>query len=463
MPRTRFTAALLLGSVLLTTGLGCGGGGGTSGSLEDVDLEFWSVFDNDNAYKEIISSYTTLHPNVNITYKKLRSDEYEDELIRALAEGEGPDIFSVHNDSVEEYKDLMLPMPASTTITYAEIQGTIRKETVVVTREQPTMSQKTLKSSFVDAVASDVIRDYQPDPKVEAEERVFGLPVSVDTLALFYNKDLLNAAGIAAAPITWDELQDDVIALTQTDTAGNITQSGAALGTSDNVERAPDVVAALMMQNGTNMTDTRGRVAFHTIPDDTPDNVFPGLDAVEFYTDFANPTKEVYTWNSDFPDSSEAFADGQTAFFFGYSYHVPLLRTAAPKLNFSVAKLPQIAGGREVNYANYWVNSVSKDTAHVDWAWDFVQYMADAKNVPTYLDETDKPPALRALINDALDDENVGSFTEQLLTARSWYHGNDVAATEEAMEELIDAILAGPEDPENTIEQAARIIAQTYE
>lgn len=462
MSFSRIISAFVLGSVLITTGIGCGSSESAS-SLEDVTLKFWSVFDNESAYRDIISSYTTLHPNVKVEYKKLRADEYSDELVRALAEGEGPDVFAVHNDTVEEYKNLMVPMPTSTKITYLETQGTLRKATVVVERETPTMSQKTLKSSFVDAVAEDVIRDYQPDPKVEATERVFGLPMSVDTLGLFSNKDLLNAAGIAAVPTTWEELQDDVIKLTQTDSAGNITQSGAAIGTSDNVERAPDILAALMMQNGTNMTDERGRVAFHTIPDGTPDNVFPGLDAVNFYTDFANPTKEVYTWNNDFADSFEAFANGETAFFFGYSYHVPLFRTASPKLNFATSKLPQISGGREVNYANYWVNSVSKDTENVDWAWDFVAFMADADNVTPYLDETKKPPALRSLINGTLADEDVGTFAEQLLTAKSWYHGNDVAAMEQAMNDFIDAVLAGPEDIESTIEQAARVVAQTYE
>lgn len=462
MLHPRIPVSLLLGSVLILAGIGCGGGD-ASGSLEDVELTFWSVFDNDNAYKEIIGAYETLHPNVSVNYKKLRFDEYDEGLIRAFAEGEGPDIFSVHNDAIEGYKDLMLPMPASTTVTFLETQGAIRKETVVVERETPTMSQKALKSNFVDAVAGDVIRDYQPDPEVAAEERVFGLPLSVDTLGLFANKDLLNAAGIAAPPTTWEEFQEDVITLTQTNTAGEITQSGAAIGTSDNIERVTDILAVLMMQNGTNMTDERGRVAFHTIPDGTPDDVFPGLDAVGFYTAFANPTKEVYAWNSEFPNSFEAFAAGQTAFFFGYSYHVPLLRTAAPKLNFSIAKLPQISGGREVNYANYWVNSVSKDTENESWAWDFVQYMASKDNVQPYLDETGKPPALRSLINDALDDEDTGTFAEQLLTAESWYHGSDVTAMEEAMKDLIDTMLAGTDDPEGVIERAARVVAQTYE
>lgn len=463
MPRTRLTATLLLGAVLLSTGIGCGGGGDASGSLEDVELTFWSVFDNDDAYKEIIRAYETLHPNVAINYKKLRSDEYANELIRALAEGEGPDIFSLHNDTVEEYKELLLPMPDATTVTFLETQGAIRKETVVVKRTTPTLSQKSLKSMFLDVVAEDVIRDYQPDPKVEASQEVFALPVSIDTLALFSNKELLNAAGIAAPAETWEDFQEQVTALTKTDSAGNLTQSGAALGTSSNVERVTDILTVLMMQNGTDMTDERGRVAFHTIPDDTPDGVFPGLDAVSFYTDFANPTKEVYTWNSDFPSSFEAFASGQTAYFFGYSYHIPLLRTASPKLNFAISKLPQIEGGREVNYANYWVNAVSKDTEYEDWAWDFVQFMADEDNVRSYLAETRKPPALRALINNALDDEDVGTFAEQLLTSESWYHGNDVAAMEDAMKDLIDTILAGTDDPEGAIERTARVIAQTYE
>ncbi len=455
----RFTALALLGTLLITSG--CGAAADKS-SLEDVTLSYWRVFDNDDAFRDVIKSYTALHPNVKINYKKLRGDEYEDELVRALAEGEGPDIFAVHNDEVEQFKNLLMPMPASTTVSFLQTQGAIRKQTVIVNKETPGMSQKTLKNDFVDVVAEDVVRDYQPDPSVDAEQRIFGLPLSVDTLAMFVNKDLFNAAGIATSPTTWQDFQADIIKLTDINSKGDIAQSGAAIGTSDNVERVTDILSVLMMQNGTNMTDSRGRVAFHTIPDGTPDNIFPGLDAVNFFTDFANPTKEVYTWNDSFPNSLQAFANGQTAIFFGYSYDIPLLRTMSPKLNFGISKLPQIDGGREVNIANYWVEGVSKDTEFADWAWDFLQYQAKEENVQTYLDKAGKPPALRGLINNTLDNEDTGIFAEQLLTARTWYHGNDVAAMENAMMSLIDTILGGAEDPANDIETTARIVAQTY-
>ena len=36
------------------------------------------------------------------------------------------------------------------------------------------------------------------------------LPLSIDTLAMIYNKDLFNTAGIATVPATWEGLQADL-------------------------------------------------------------------------------------------------------------------------------------------------------------------------------------------------------------------------------------------------------------
>ena len=218
-----------------------------------------------------------------------------------------------------------------------------------------------------------------------------------------------------------------------------------------------------MMQNGASMTDERGRVTFHEVGRDVPDDVYPSYDAVAFYTDFANPTKEVYTWNDSFSSSYEAFANGETAFFIGYSYHIPLIRTAAPKLNFAVAQIPQIEGGREVNFANYWVESVSGQTAFSDWAWDFILFAADKENVPSYLSAAQKPTALRSLISSQLEDTWLGPFAAQVLTAESWYPGYDADAADEAMRDLIDEVLAGVEDPQDPMVNAAARVKQTYE
>lgn len=450
-------------SLLVTTGQGCLGGGEDPSEIEKIRLSYWRVFDGEDTFDQIIDSYRLLHPNVTIDYRKLRFDEYEEELIRAFAEGKGPDIFSMHNTWMHEYQDLMDPLPTSVTVTQLEEHGTVRKEVVAVTKEKQTISQTKLKKNYVDAVAEDVILSYQPDPSVSAQDRIYGLPLSMDSLALFYNIDLLNAAGIATPPITWTQFQEQVGQLTTVNTEGDILQSGAALGTSENVERAADILSLLMLQNGTTMTDERGRIAFNATIGGSTDGVTPGLDAINFYTDFANPTKVVYSWNEDQPNSFEAFANGEAAFFLGYSYHIPLLRTAAPKLNFSVSKVPQISNSKEVNFANFWVESVSAQSEYRDWAWDFIEHAASEEQVSSYLSAAEKPTALRNLISTQLDDEDLGPFAEQILTAQSWYKGVDIDATEEAFKELIDNVLNGTlENSEQALDLAAQKVAQTF-
>lgn len=461
MSLKRLVGSGLAFTMLLTMGAGCFGGGGGGTSAPSVTLDYWRVYDNEDAFSGIINSYEAMHPNVRINYRRLRPEEYETELIRAFAEGRGPDIFSVHNTKLGEFESLLQPMPESVTIDYLETVGTLRKETVTVQREEPTISQKALKQQFVDVVARDVIRPYQATPKTAPEDRIFGLPLSVDTMVVFYNKDLLNAAGIAQAPSNWEDFQAAVSKLTVLNADDEITQSGAALGTTDNVERSADIISLLMLQNGTTMTEGE-TVIFNNVPRGTESGLFPAVDAVRFYTDFANPVKQVYSWNETFPSSFEAFINGQTAFFFGYSYHIPYIEAAAPKLEYGISKMPQIGGGaREVNYANYWVEGIAKNTDQSDYAWDFLEYAAGAEQVTKYLSAARKPTALRSLINTQLNDEAMGTFVEQILTADSWYRGRDAEAMEKALNDFADGLLAGG-DGEDLADQAAQIVQQTY-
>lgn len=451
-------AAFAVFAMLVTTGAGCGGPSEAELAANDpVTITIWRVFDDDSTFTETMNAYREIHKNVSFDYRTLRYEEYQDELLRALAEGNGPDVFSINNGWIGQYESLILPLPKTLSIPYTEIRGTIKKETVVTLKEEPAMTVRELETNFVDAVADDVVRDYQPNPKQEAEKRIFGIPLSVDTLALFYNKDLFNAASIAEAPKTWTEFQEDVTKLTTIGADDAIVQSGAAIGTSRNVERAFDVLSLLMMQNGTVMADSRGAATFGNELDD---NSLPGADAVRFYTEFANPLKSVYAWNDAQPSSFDAFTSGKAAMFLGYSYHVPLIRARSPKLSFGVAPVPQISSGRTVNYANYWVETVSKSTKNPNWAWDFVQFASEAEQVDTYLAAAGKPTALRSLINAQLQDDDLSTFAGQLFTAKSWYLGNDAAVAESAFLELIDATIKGGE-LERLIRDAQNKVNQT--
>ena len=341
---------------------------------------------------------------------------------------------------------------------YPVTRGTIKKETVQELRTTKSLTLKDLKNNFVDIVYSDVVIDK------DGASLIYGLPLYVDTMAMFYNPDLLNNAGITEAPKYWNtQFQQAVKKLSKQNNKGSIIQSGVAMGGSDNIEKAADVLALLMMQNGSVMAEN-GTVMFHSIPPGSEKKYNPGLEALRFYTDFSSPAKEVYCWNSNLSNSLDLFAQGSLAMMFGYAYHIPIIKAKAPKLNFAIAKIPQIEGNtKQVNYANYWIETVSNKSKNVDIAWDFIQFATAAEQAQSYLTVAKKPTALRALVNKQIDDMEIGPFAEQVLTAQSWYHGKDSRAEEKAFNEMIDLSIKNPTQIDDIINETARKVQQTMD
>lgn len=454
MRRFQSIILMLLAVVMTTTGFSCNFvTPAEQVLLQPIKLTWWGVNDDPENFAEVIAEYRKIHPNVTVTYRKLRFEEYEAALLNALAEDRGPDIISVNNADMGRWLSKLEPLPASTKMAYQTTQVSmgIKQEVIVEVRETPSITTGRIKEVFADVVYTDAVFDNQ----------IFGLPQSIDTLALYYNRDLFNTAGIPLPPTTWTEVQQAVKRLTYQDTTGTLTQSGIAIGTADNVDRAVDALSLLMLQNRAVMTVGR-TVMFHQIPPGGSREYVPGPDAVRFYTDFANPVKEVFTWNAQQPNSLDAFAQGKAAMMLGYSYHQPLIEARRQsQLNYGVTKAPQIEGNQEVNFANYWLNTVSKKSKYINESWDFVQFIARSEQAQKYLDKTQRPAALRGLLSQQQEDDSLGVFAEQVLTAKSWYHGNDRSVMENAFKEMINAVLVTGIDPAKAAALAAQKIQQT--
>lgn len=449
----KISILFILFAFILSAGFGCKGVDNTTKeAMKPITLEYWRVYDDQDSFDEIIAKYKAIHPHVTINYKKFRYEEYESALANAMIEDRGPDIFSIHNTWVRKYQNRLAPLPPQIKSVYMVEQGSIKKEVVPQMRTEKTLTTKNVRDFFVDTVSKDVIID----------EKIYGLPLSVDTLALFYNRDLLNNAGIVNPPSFWDaNFQQNVKKMTKLDAKRKIVQSGVALGGSKNINRFSDVLIALMMQNGSNILEN-GQVLFNQTPPTLKDsNYNPGAGALTFYTDFANPVKEVYAWNSDLPNSLDLFISGNLAMMFSYSYDIATIKARAPKLNFSIAKFPQIQGNPPVNFANYWIESVSKKSLHQDEAWDFIQFATREEQAQLYLKKTNKPTALRSLISQQKNDENIGVFVDQVLTAKSWYQGKNPQAAETAIGEMIDEANRNYEKLQDILDFSASQVQQT--
>ncbi len=465
----KITIYSLLLSLCLPVLTGCGLNTGPSKAVAQkmapITLRYWRVFDGEDDFADIISKYNALHPNITIEYKKLRFDEYEQELLEAFATDKGPDVFSIHNTWTRKYQSmgLLMPLPKQISMVFPQIVGSIKKEVQYNERTTNTISPASVGKFFIDTVYNDVVISTKNETTGVAEDNIYGLPLGVDTLVLYYNKDLFNNAGIANAPLYWNrEFQQDVKKLTKQNNKGEIVQAGAALGGANNIERTTDILSVLMMQNGTKMMDN-GSVKFSQIPEAYSGKDYnPGLEALRFYTDFANPAKEVYTWNETLDNSLDMFITGKLGMMFGYSYMLPMIKSRAPGLNFSISKLPQIEGNTVTkNFANYWVETVSKKSKHPEEAWDFVTFMTQKDNVKTHLEKTNKPTALRSLVDEQLKNEELAVFVDQVLTAESWYEGRNANAAETIMKDMIKEAIVGQTEFSSILNNAAKKVQQT--
>ncbi|MEK7525755.1 MAG: extracellular solute-binding protein, partial [Patescibacteria group bacterium] len=293
------------------------------GSGEPVTLQFWGVFDTRASFERTIREFQGLYPNVKIQYTQLNYEDYERTLIDKLAAGQGPDILMIHNTWLPKHGDKLMPLDES----WRDVN------------DNPLMTIRDFKTTFVDVAAQDLVFN----------GRIYSLPLYVDTLALYYNKDLLNGASLTRPPVTWDDFNTSVEKLTRLDSSGNIVQSGAAIGTARNINRSTDILMSLMIQSGTQMTNPENTSATFTR---SVDNQRIGEIALQYYTDFTKPEKRTYSWNDAQHYSIDAFAEGTTAMMFNYSHQISLLRAKSPRLNFSVAPIPQLSSSDPRTFPN---------------------------------------------------------------------------------------------------------------
>ncbi len=396
-----------------------------------ITLEFWNVFEDASVYSEQILEYKKLYPHVTINYTKVSSIEYREKLRDAFANGTDPDIFAIHNTWLPLEQKRISPAPSSL----------------------PSVAQS--KIIFPNVVGFDFIRE------TEAGERiVYAIPLAIETLGLFYNKDYFDTANITSPPKTWEELLDYAKLFTQFDDKGQIKISGIALGTADNINRSTDIVSLLMMQGGARMTNELLTEA--TFDDQVwagegagLRRFSPGKEALEFYLAFSDKTRNVYSWDKDMPYSIDAFVEGKAAMMINYPHQIPVIMNKAPHLNFATAPVPQLQGRVEdINYASYFGLTVSKNSPNASSAWQFIDFLMSPENLKKYLTKAKLPTSRRDLILYQQQDMELRHFANQIVSARSWYMG-DSSAVETILRDTIKSAEVGERTVDEALEDAA--------
>jgi ABC-type glycerol-3-phosphate transport system substrate-binding protein len=397
-----------------------GGGGASTATL---NITIWGT-DDAKVFHDLISAYSGpgAGNSMEVKYTQIDPTTYRETLLTALAAGTGPDIFEIGNRDLPQWSNLVTPIPTSLATTFNAV---------------------TLQNDFPTVVGQDFV----------INNNVYALPLSVDTLAMLYNKDIMDSAGIAVPPKTWTEFESDVPTLRSVNMQGQITRAAAALGGSGtSIANASDIVFLMMLQNGTQMTGTdNSTVSFMGNGGETT----PGLLAFNFYLQFANAGSPYYTWNNSMGDSRDSFAQGKTAIIFDYASSLAAIKTKAPFLNIGIAPMPQPDNATlAINYPNYSGLAVNKNSASALGAWNFlINLTTSLANEKIYTADTGEPPALRTAIQADLTDPNLSVFAAQALTARSWHENNSVKF-DGIMNTAIQDVLNGSSDSTNALTEA---------
>jgi len=374
---------------------------------EKVTLAVWG-YEDPSIMTKIGDAYHALRPNVEVIYAQLPRAGYRDVVLDALAAGRGPDVIMVGNRDLPRDAAKLAPLdPAQFTL--------IR-----------------FRETFPAAAEQDFVQGGS----------VYAAPLYLDTLALYYNRDLLDQAKIIKPPATWEEFLDAVARLRNVDERGKISRAGAAIGGSlRTIPDAVDLVHLLMIQNGTQMTSPDLSAA--TFAGDFAGRG-PGADAFDFYLQFANASSPYHTWNDSQEGALDSFAAGRTAMLFGYRDALAEIKRKNPFVNVGIAPVPQPAGNEfRIAYPRYAGLAVPAQSRAPAWAWDFALYATtDAQANSLYLSGTSRPPALRSGVEANLADPNYHVFAEQALTARSW-HQADPDVIQAAFNAAIQDVLLG--------------------
>ena len=197
-----------------------------------------------------------------------------------------------------------------------------------------------------------------------------------------------------------------------------------------------------------------------------------GLQALEFFLSFAEPKKNNYSWDSSLTDARAAFLEGKVGYYLGTLADRAAIE--ASTLNWDVAPMLHIRDSgdndgltkteRYIDSAQFQVAMVSRASATAKrstQAWNFVEFVTQAGNVGSYLQIANRLPAQLSLLAQRQNDSTFGLYARQLLTAKSWYLGNDGPGTDTILRELITSALTEKSTAKELLDLANKRIQTT--
>ncbi|RVV97568.1 extracellular solute-binding protein [Mesobaculum littorinae] len=359
-----------------------------------VEIEYWQyIYDTRvDAMDQLIESFEEANPDITVKQVTFPYADYQTRIVAANMARKGPDVMQLFYGWADKFiaGKLIQPLPEDT-FPAAEIE-----------------------EEFFPIVSA-----------MKRDGQYYGLPTAVRSLALFYNKDLFEEAGLDGPPETLDELVEYGKKLTVKNDAGNFETVGLTLDMAGQDHQWWREVLVRQM-GGVPYNDDYTEVTY----DDEA-----GIAALEYYTDLG---KKHGIGEPGFMDEGQAaFRAGRAAMTIDGTFRLGSFNSIED-FEWGVAELPANDEGVQSNYASYFANAIgsSAEGEELEAAVKFLDYISSPEAMQVWLEVVGELPARRAAAEteENMSDPIYGPFLAALPYAHTTLFVDEAAQRQTAID-----------------------------
>ncbi len=393
-------------------------------SDEPVEIEYWqyNFGARVDAMNQLIEQFEAENPGITVIHNSdIPYDNFRDQISASVPAGVGPDVATLFYGWQPAWVDagFLVPLP----------EETFPPE--MVAEEFSSMAQ----AGFF-------------------EGELYTLPTAVRSLALFYNKDLMEAAGLdpESPPTTLDELKEQAVACTVKD-GDDFEVYGFHVDPSGQAHHWFREV--LLRQFGQQPYSDDSK----TVQWNASDGGYEAWDTfLSFERDLGTGIAGIYESDSD------GFLAGEVCFHIDGSFRLGTIAANAPDLNFGVTELPE-HNGIKSTFGSYWTHGITTkaaaDPARFEAAQKFLQFITTPEAGTLWVGIVGELPAQLEAASDPelLADEKLGAFAAGLEYANSTFFV-DESKDRQAIIDGYQAVILTDADPAAELDFAVETVQE---
>lgn len=391
----------LLAGTAAAFAVGILGGAMSVSAADDITLwYYWETEGHQKALNEMIATYNESQDAYNLTAKYVPFADFKKQLSIGASASELPDLVILDSPDHASYASMGI---------FADLTGKF-----------------------------DVSTYYEgPVASATLDDTLYGVPFGCNCLALYYNEDMFEAAGITEVPTTWDELKEAAEKLT----SDNVT--GLAFCSVQNEEGTFNFVPWLWSTGATSY-------------EINSENGIRALSFVKDLIDSGVMSKECINWTQG--DVMNQFISGNVAMMINGPWQIPTMREEAPELNYNVALIPMDAEYASViGGENYAVVSGGNE----DGALDFLTYATQEEQVIFMMTQMGYISADKEIAAAQFTDEGDAiykKFVEQMEYAQARGPLPEWPEVSDAISLAFNEVMTGSASPEDAAAEAQATI-----